>query len=136
MNLTQQIEIIVGNEKAVAVLLEKDAPRTCKAVLNALPLTGGLVHAKFAGGEFFFATPIFEELENPVRKQNPGNICYWPVRQSICIFYKELPGVGEVSLFARIVKNLEGIQREGQKGWIKQGAPIKIAELKPVSGGV
>jgi len=135
--MVQEIELRVGNEKAMAVLMEEEAPNTCKQVLEALPLRGRLIHAKFAGGEFFFATPIFAELENPTRKQNPGNICYWPTRQSVCIFYKELPGVGEVTLFARITKNLEGIQREGMKGWIKQGAPIEIVRVtRSGSGGI
>lgn len=127
--MPHEIAIKVGNEKAVAILLEKSAPNTCKRILEALPLRGRLIHAKFAGGEFFFGTPLHIELENPTRKQNPGNVCYWPTRQSICMFYKELPGVGEVTLFARIVNGLEGMQREGLKGWIKQGAPIEVKEF-------
>ncbi|MFC1803085.1 DUF3830 family protein [Thermoproteota archaeon] len=132
--MVRQIQIEIGNEKAVAVLLEEDAPKTCEGILKALPLKGGAIHAKFAGGEFYIATPIFLELENPTIKQDSGNIAYWPTRQSLCIFYKEVPGLGEVSLFAKVIKNLEGIQREGLKCWIKPSTPVEISEIRTPTG--
>jgi hypothetical protein len=33
-----------------------------------------------------------------------------------------------VNLFGKITQNLEGIQKEGEKGWKKQGAEIEIYE--------
>jgi hypothetical protein len=126
VHVGRKIEIKVGEQTAVAELMEDKAPKTCAALWDLLPFRGTLIHAKMAGGEFFFKVPAFLELENPTKKQEAGNIAYWNVGQSICVFYESLPGVGHVNTFARITENLTGIQEEGRKGWKKQGAPIEF----------
>ena len=122
----RKIELKVGNEVAIAELMEDKAPKTCHAIWNMLPCRGTLVHAKIAGGEFFFRVPIFIDLENPTRDQKEGSIAYWNSGQSICIFYQHISGIGQANTFARIIENLSGIQAEGLKGWKRQGAPIEM----------
>lgn len=122
----RKIEIQVGNQVAVAEMMEDKAPKTCEAVWNALPCKGNLIHAKIAGGEFFFKIPVFVDSENPTKEQEEGNIALWDSGQSIAIFYDSVPGVGYVNTFARITENLAGIKEGGRKGWKKQGAPIEI----------
>ncbi|WP_028934686.1 DUF3830 family protein [Pseudonocardia spinosispora] len=61
----------------VAELLEKQAPRTCEAVWNALPLGGDIQHAKYARNEVYamlgqFADPIGQE--NPTVTPIPGDV--------------------------------------------------------------
>ena len=124
--MAREIEIQVGGQTAIAELMEDVAPKTCEAVWNVLPCKGTLVHAKIAGGEFFFKVPAFIDLENPTKQQQAGNVAYWDAGQSVCLFYEALPGVGHVNTFARITQNLEGIAREGKKGWEQQGAPIEM----------
>ena len=122
----RKIEVRVGDQVAVAEMMEDKAPKTCEAVWKALPIRGNLIHAKIAGGEFFFKIPVFIDLENPTKEQKEGNIAYWDAGQSVCIFYDHIAGVGHVNTFARITENLDGIKAEGRKGWKKQGAPIEI----------
>ena len=122
------LNIRVGDEVAKMVLLEDEAPETCKKILTSLPLKGNLIHAKIAGREFFFKAPFFCDPENQVKAQDAGNIGYYDGANSICVFYGAEPGIGTVNLFAKITENLEGIRKEGEKGWKKQGAEIEVYE--------
>lgn len=47
----------------VAELLDKDAPRTCDAVWNALPQGDAVQHAKYARNEVYTMVPRFAETE-------------------------------------------------------------------------
>lgn len=130
----REIEFQIGDEIAVAALMDDKAPKTCDAIWEALPCRGTAVHAKIAGAEFFFKVPIFlDYLENPTKEQQEGNIAYWETGQSICVFYDNVPGVGYANTFARIKKNLAGIKKEGMKCWKKQGTPVEIRRKE--SGG-
>ena len=46
----------------VAALLDDRAPRTCRAVWEALPPEGDVYHAKYAGNEFYTLVPAFQAL--------------------------------------------------------------------------
>ena len=65
----------------VAELLEKDAPRTCEAVWQALPQGGDIYHAKYARNEVYTMVERFaaEEpgLENPTVTPIPGDVVYF-----------------------------------------------------------
>jgi hypothetical protein len=100
--MPQELKMRVADEVAKIVLLEKEAPETCKKVMAALPLKGNLIHAKIAGKEFFFKAPFFCDPENQVQAQQAGNIGYYDGADSICVFYEAEPGIGTVTLFARI----------------------------------
>ena len=126
--MAKELRMRVGAEIAKIALLEDEAPETCKKVLASLPLKGNLIHAKIAGKEFFFKAPFFCDPENQVQAQQAGNIGYYDGANSICVFYEAEPGIGTVNLFARIIENLSGIQKEGDRGWKKQGAEIEIYE--------
>jgi hypothetical protein len=60
----------------VAELLEKDAPRTCAAVWDALPLGGDAQHAKYARNEVYTMVPRFAQIgrENPTITPIPGDV--------------------------------------------------------------
>lgn len=65
----------------VAELLEKQAPRTCAAVWEALaagPLAGPAQHAKYARNEVYTMVPRFGGgvgRENPTVTPIPGDVC-------------------------------------------------------------
>lgn len=44
--MRQKITILIGNEVCTAELLTDLAPKTCRIIQDALPLTGVLTHAK------------------------------------------------------------------------------------------
>ena len=60
----------------VAELLEKEAPRTCAAVWDALPLAGDAQHAKYARNEVYTMVPRFAQIgrENPTVTPIPGDV--------------------------------------------------------------
>ena len=65
----------------VARLLDEEAPRTCAAVWQALPLGGDAYHAKYARNEIYALVQPFAEREpgpeNPTITPIPGDVCYF-----------------------------------------------------------
>jgi hypothetical protein len=65
----------------LARLLDDEAPRTCAAVWEALPLGGDAYHAKYARNEVYTLVPRFagEEpgIENPTVTPIPGDVMYF-----------------------------------------------------------
>lgn len=64
-----------------AVLLDRDAPRTCRAVWDALPQSGSAYHAKYARNEVYTLVPPFADpppgRENPTVTPIPGDVVYF-----------------------------------------------------------
>jgi hypothetical protein len=109
------MRIICEGEVIEADLLEGEAPRICRYMRAVLPLDGTMVHAKFAGEETIVMVPFFADQENPKLNVVPGDIGYYPGRQTICLFYGETKPFGEVSYFAHVSSNLDGLARCGRK---------------------
>ena len=65
----------------VARLLDDEAPRTCGAVWEALPLGGDAYHAKYARNEVYTLVPRFAAqepgIENPTVTPIPGDVMYF-----------------------------------------------------------
>ena len=64
----------------VAALLDDQAPRTCRAVWDALPQEGDVYHAKYAGNEFYALVPAFPSeplgIENGTIVPAKGDVGY------------------------------------------------------------
>lgn len=69
----------------VARLLDEQAPRTCAAVWDALPLGADVYHAKYARNEIYTFVPTFAEVspgrENTTITPIPGDVVYFPFQQ-------------------------------------------------------
>jgi hypothetical protein len=81
--MPRRIEILLEQRgvRAIAELMEDDAPKTCAAVWNALPHSGSVWHAKFANNEIFILTAPFAP-EEPGRENGtvfpiPGDLLYF-----------------------------------------------------------
>ncbi|TXG91682.1 DUF3830 family protein [Rhodococcus rhodnii] len=65
----------------VAKLLDAEAPRTCDAVWNSLPLGVNAFHAKYARNEIYTLVDAFADeepgLENPTITPIPGDVMYF-----------------------------------------------------------
>lgn len=64
-----------------ARLLTDEAPRTARAVWDALPLSGQVYHGKYARNEIYNLVPAFAAVE-PGRENStitpiPGDLCYF-----------------------------------------------------------
>ncbi len=64
-----------------ARLLDEEAPRTARAVWEALPLSGQVFHGKYARNEIYNLVPAFAETEpgkeNITVTPIPGDLCYF-----------------------------------------------------------
>jgi len=128
--MERQLNLRVGDEVASFVLFEDKAPDTCRKLVESLPLKSVAIIAKVAGLEIMMPVPFFVDTggENEVTAQEPGNVCFVPGSQNVCIFCEDLPGLGPCSWIGKITENLEGIQREARKCKKRQGAEMEIYE--------
>ena len=139
--MTKRLRLVVASRRltATAELLESEAPLTCRAIWDALPFEGDLIHAMWSGPETYLS--IDPSIRIPPEHQStqpvPGEIGYYSVEGNrivdwpddmaeIAFFYgrgarPSMPtGPVAMNLFARIVDNLDGfadvcrrIHREG-----------------------
>ena len=110
----------------VAELLEREAPNLSRCLWESLPVEGFSVHAKFAGRELIVMLPFFAEGENEILEVKPGDIGYYPGRQTMCIFYGETVPFGRVSLFGRVVENLEALREVGDEVLKRGLVPVRL----------
>lgn len=93
-----------------ARLLEDEAPRTCAAVWDALPLAGDAFHAKYARNEVYAMVPRF--AADPVGPENttvtpiPGDVMYFDFAAGMLdrgyreqVGVEGLPGVVDLAIF-------------------------------------
>ena len=113
--MPKRFVIDVGGTQVVAELLEREAPAISQSMWEHLPLESFSVHAKFAGHELIVMVPFYAEPENEILDVIPGDIGYYPGRQTICIFYGDTQPFGFVSVFARIVDGLDDLRAAGER---------------------
>ncbi|HLX57909.1 MAG TPA: cyclophilin-like fold protein [Ktedonobacteraceae bacterium] len=113
--MPKRFVINVGGSRAVAELLEQDAPTLSQCMWKNLPVDSFSVYAKFAGHELIVMVPFYAEPGNEKLNVQPGDIGYYPGRQTICIFYGDTQPFGYVSVFARIVERLDDLQATGDR---------------------
>ncbi|MFC0040217.1 DUF3830 family protein [Actinomadura rayongensis] len=108
-----------------AELLDKDAPRTCAAVWDALPQGGDVYHAKYARNEVYTMVERFAPqevgLENPTVTPIPGDVVYFSFPGGMLdrAFKEEksidhLPGVIDLALFY----GRNNLLLNGDVGWV------------------
>jgi hypothetical protein len=126
---------------AVAELLEDQAPKTCAAVLAALPQSGDSHHATYSGSEavLILDRDLGVGKENATSKVIPGDLAYtrfvggemWGFPDTfseLCWFYDRdaIPSMPDgpvpVNIFGRFVENFDAfaavcrrMRREGVK---------------------
>ena len=121
------VTVTIGGSAVRVVLLEDAAPRICSAFRASLPLDSFAVHAKFAGEELIAMLPFYEGPENEVPSVAPGDIGYYPARQTLCLFYGEIMPFASVSLFARVHPDDLGAAQEAGRAVLSCGpAPVSI----------
>jgi Protein of unknown function (DUF3830) len=82
--MARRIELSLKQKKirAVATLLEDEAPRTCAALWDLLPIDGDTYHAKWAGRELYTLVPppsVGPGTENATIMPIPGDLLYFDV---------------------------------------------------------
>lgn len=157
--VARQIEILFTKRKVggVATLLEEEAPLTCDAVWQALPLEGEAYHARWAGREVYTLLPPFAldpGKENATILPISGDLLYFeipaasidipPERRTgfpfvdIALFYGRNnyllgpEGFAPGNLFATVTENLEGLAAACESIWREGfvGERMAIRQLK------
>ncbi len=116
-----------GGDEVVAELLENEAPNVTRAFAGSLPTKVFTTHAKFAGDELIVMVPFYCNPENEILNVKPGDIGFYPGRQTICIFYGDTKPFGHVSVFARVVKGLGKLKPVGRKVLRSGPVPASIS---------
>jgi hypothetical protein len=80
-------QIHSGKLKATIELFEDRVPQTVQKIRPLLPITVPLCHAKFAGDELMFMIPAVIETENFKSSIETGDVLYYPIQQTICLFF-------------------------------------------------
>ena len=103
-------------------LYEDKSPITVKTLLENLPIEA---RALKWGGEIFFEVPFFLEVkENQKEVMDPGEVAYWALGKSICIFYGPTP-----ASFKDEIRAVEPVNVIGRVvGDPKELAKIRIGE--------
>src|SRR5207244_4135728 len=90
---------------------------------------------KFAGREMIVMVPFYAEPENEILNVQPGDIGYYPGRQTICIFYGDTTPFGYVSVFARIVERLDDLKASGDRLLRAGILPAQLVRVEPPTPG-
>jgi hypothetical protein len=129
-----RVRLALAGERFDAVLLEREAPRTCDAILRRLPLDGELWHAHFIGPALTFPLHIDPlPVENPYALSIPAGALLLDVRQQpVVVDGRALPpelvivygtgarmlnwaGFSPANLFGRIEGDLDRLAEVGHR---------------------
>ncbi len=147
--MARYIEIVLEKRDVhcAARLMDDEAPRTCDAVWDALPQTGGVYHAKYASNEIYALVSAFAEEEPGPEHRTIvpacGDVMYFYLAPGVAlpsdarhlirdgrgvidlaVFYDHYnlllsprEGLGPGNVFARIVRNMEAVTEAGHNVW-------------------
>ena len=124
--MTETVRLTVGEATLKLRLLTDEAPNTCRAFLESLPVDSAAIHAKFAGDEFYFMIPRLVDPENSVSRVEPGDVVYYPDRQTVCIFYGDIVPFAQAGLIARVEEGLEQLKAVGPRIWNGGLFPVHV----------
>jgi hypothetical protein len=124
--MSKRFVLQVGNQTAIGELLEDTAPGVAQTFWDSLPLDSFSIHAKFAGGEMIVMLPFYRDAENEVLDVQAGDVAYFPDMQTMCVFYDDVTPFGYVSVFARIVDGLAGLNTAARSLVEIVSLPVRI----------
>lgn len=89
------LELEIEGVKVVARLLDKDAPETCQALWDVLPLEDQVIHSHWAGGRLHTThhpdlnldLSSYPRVENASSYQGPGDVIVEPTSGEINVVY-------------------------------------------------
>jgi hypothetical protein len=96
--------VLEGAGEAEAVITKISAPLTVEAVLKILPLDGRVY---LSAGSACFLVGLKRGEEKSRRRVEAGTIAYWPMSDSVCVFYEDTSSYSPVNVIGKITKNLE-----------------------------
>lgn len=121
MQMTKKMLIMSKDIVVEAELFERDCPRTCEAIWQALPFDAELEIWK---EEVYFEIPVKIPHENSAPKTTAGDVSYWPEGPGFCIFFGRSQPISPVNTFARINSGVENFRKvkTGDRITVKKAA--------------
>lgn len=121
MQMTKKMLIMSKDIVVEAELFERDCPRTCEAIWQALPFEAELEIWK---EEVYFEIPVKIPHENSAPKTTAGDVSYWPEGPGFCIFFGRSQPISPVNTFARINSGVENFRKvkTGDRITVKKAA--------------
>ena len=123
--MTRKIRIAVDDTEFEAELLEQLAPKTCKAVLDSLPVSGEVIHSSWSGDNLSVHLDPAKvrgqfEPENLTIYGSPGDIAWFVRRHEVFITYGKAQyrfrtGDVQSNFFATIIKDRDLLAKIGTK---------------------
>jgi len=115
------IKLIISTVgEAEGELIRHLAPRTVDAIVKKLPFEG---RAALWKEEVYFEIPVKMGEEKARSKVEKGDLAFWPMGNSLCIFYGESQPYSPVNIVGKVTKNLELFER------VKSGSVIRVERL-------
>ena len=112
--------VVEGVGEAKGEFVRILAPLTVGAILGKLPLKG---RAHVRGGGLSMILGIRRGAEKAVGSMKAGDIAYWPMQDSLIVYFQDSKPYGPVNKLGTVSENLELFQ--GLKG----GARIRIEKI-------
>lgn len=116
-----KVKIVVeGVGEAKGEIVRILAPLTVAAILGKFPLRG---RAHVQGGGLSMILGIRRGAEKAVASVKAGDIAYWPMQDSLVVYFRDSKPYGPVNRVGAVTENLELFQ--GLKG----GARVRIEKI-------
>jgi len=112
--------VVEGVGEAKGEFVRVLAPLTVGAILGKLPLKS---RAHVRGGGLSIILGIRRGAEKAVRSVKAGDIAYWPMQDSLIVYFQDSKPYGPVNKVGTVLKNLELFQN------LKGGARVRIEKL-------
>lgn len=109
--------IVEGKGEAKGELIRFLAPRTVDRILIELPVEG---RAALLKEGVYFEKSLKIGTEKAVGVVEAGSLAYWPMANSICIFYGKMQPHSPVNIIGRVIGDLDLFKS------LKSGTKIRI----------
>ena len=109
--MAEKIKIYTKSTGQVSAEVSSERnPKTAKAILDALPITG---RVNRWGEEVYFRIPVTLSEENSQLEVKVGDLGYWPQGNGFCIFFGRTPAstseepkaASPVNVFGRVLED-------------------------------
>ncbi len=134
-----RVVIEVEREKFLAFMHEDKAPKTCNAILKALPISGKVIHARWSGEAIWLPmsdTAVAVDFENQTIHPSKGELLFYPgfvSEKEILIPYGSSAFASKVGFlpgnhFASIKDGLDRLAEVGKRVLWEGAKKITIAK--------
>ena len=135
-----RLVIEIEREKFLAVMHEDRAPKTCSALLKALPIKGRVIHARWSGEAIWLPMnniKIKADFENQTIHPSKGELLFYPgflSEREILIPYGSSAFASKVGFlpgnhFASIEEGLDRLAEVGKRVLWEGAKKITIAKV-------